>query len=116
MDLPILEKIKITLAPTTKIDATDFDNLKFGSVFTDHMLLCEYSDGEWHHPEIMPYSPLSMDPSSKVFHYGQAIFEGMKAYKDENDEVWLFRPEQNFERFNKSAIRMAMPEVPEDIF
>jgi branched-chain amino acid aminotransferase len=57
-----------------------------------------------------------LDPSAKVFHYGQAIFEGMKAYKDTEDEVWLFRPDQNFERFNKSAVRMAMPEVPEDIF
>jgi branched-chain amino acid aminotransferase len=57
-----------------------------------------------------------MDPSSKVFHYGQAIFEGMKAYKDENNDVWLFRPDENFKRFNTSAIRMAMPEVPEAIF
>ena len=67
-------------------------------------------------PVIEPYAPFTIDPSAKVFHYGQAIFEGMKAYKDQQDDVWLFRPDENFHRFNKSAIRMAMPEVPEDIF
>jgi branched-chain amino acid aminotransferase len=80
------------------------------------MLTCDFINGEWETPKIVPYAPFLMDPSAKVFHYGQAIFEGMKAYKDENDSVWLFRPEENFIRFNKSAVRMAMPEVPEFIF
>jgi branched-chain amino acid aminotransferase len=80
------------------------------------MLTCDFVNGEWGTPSIVPYAPFLMDPSAKVFHYGQAIFEGMKAYKDENDSVWLFRPEENFIRFNKSAVRMAMPEVPESIF
>ena len=108
--------IDIKKVTSSKISEVDFDNLNFGSVFTDHMLVCDYKNGAWQKPEIKPYAPFLMDPSSKVFHYGQAIFEGMKAYKDENDSVWLFRPDENFKRFNKSAERMAMAEVDEAIF
>lgn len=108
--------IIIHKADTTTIDAVDFDNLTFGNIFTDHMLVCDYKQGVWEKPVIQPYAPFLIDPSAKVFHYGQAIFEGMKAYKDTNDDVWLFRPDQNFERFNKSAARLAMPEVPEAVF
>ena len=110
------QKINITKISTSKIDSVDFEHLPFGEVFTDYMLTCDFVNGSWQEPSIVPYAPFLMDPSSKVFHYGQAIFEGMKAYKDESDSVWLFRPEENFHRFNKSAVRMAMPEVPEDIF
>lgn len=109
-------EIDIVKAISSKIDTVDFENLTFGNVFTDHMLICDFKDGEWQKPIIKPYEPFLIDPSAKVFHYGQAIFEGMKAYKDENDDVWLFRPDENFIRFNKSAVRMAMPEVPEAIF
>jgi branched-chain amino acid aminotransferase len=109
-------KIQISKISTSKIESIDFDQLPFGEVFTDYMLTCDFVNGEWGTPSIVPYAPFLMDPSAKVFHYGQAIFEGMKAYKDENDSVWLFRPEENFIRFNKSAVRMAMPEVPESIF
>jgi branched-chain amino acid aminotransferase len=110
------QEIDIVQASASKINTIDFENLSFGNVFTDHMLVCDFINGEWQKPHICPYEPFLLDPSAKVFHYGQAIFEGMKAYKDEHNDVWLFRPEQNFERFNKSAIRMAMPEVPEEIF
>lgn len=108
--------IDIARATTTKINDVDFDNLTFGSVFTDHMFVCDYKNGAWQKPEIKPYAPFLMDPSSKVFHYGQAIFEGMKAFKDENDAIWLFRPDENCKRFNKSAVRMAMAEIDETIF
>ncbi|OYQ32248.1 branched chain amino acid aminotransferase [Flavobacterium cyanobacteriorum] len=108
--------INITRATVSKIGSVDFENLTFGNVFTDHMLACEYSNGAWQAPVIKPYEPFMIDPSAKVFHYGQAIFEGMKAYKDEHDDVWLFRPDENYDRFNKSAARLAMPEVPENIF
>jgi branched-chain amino acid aminotransferase len=108
--------IAITRAGFSKIDTVDFENLTFGNIFTDHMLVCDYKNGEWEKPVIKPYEPFLIDPSAKVFHYGQAIFEGMKAYKDDNDDVWLFRPDQNFERFNKSANRLAMPAVPEEVF
>lgn len=109
-------KIEIIKSSGTKINNVDFENLKFGEIFTDHLFECDFKNGEWQNPVIKPYQPFLLDPSAKVFHYGQAIFEGMKAYKDESDAVWLFRPDENFHRFNKSAIRMAMPEVPENIF
>ncbi len=116
MTLKTTLEIDIVKANSSKINEIDFENISFGSVFTDHMLICDFKEGKWGKPIIKPYEPFMIDPSAKVFHYGQAIFEGMKAYKDENDDVWLFRPDQNFERFNKSAVRLAMPEVPEDIF
>lgn len=107
----IVEKVK-----TSKIDQVDFDNLAFGSVFTDHMLVCTYKDGAWKTPKITPYQPITLDPSSKIFHYGQSIFEGMKAYKDKNNDVFLFRPLDNHKRFNISAERMCIPQIPEDYF
>ncbi len=116
MEVTTLNDIEIISASNSKINSVDFENLIFGNVFTDHMLICDYKEGSWQKPIIQPYAPFTIDPSAKVFHYGQAIFEGMKAYKDEEDAVWLFRPEENFHRFNKSAIRMAMPEVPETVF
>nr|WP_315186673.1 branched-chain amino acid aminotransferase [uncultured Flavobacterium sp.] len=109
-------KIEIIKAATTKINEVDFDKLSFGSVFTDHLFECDFKNGEWQKPVIKPYAPFLVDPSTRVFHYGQAIFEGMKAYKDDNNDIWLFRPDENYKRFNSSAVRMAMPEVPEEIF
>lgn len=109
-------EIDIVKSETTKIDAVDFDNLIFGRTFTDHMFICDYENGEWQTPKITPYQPMTMDPSARVFHYGQAVFEGMKAYKDDEGKIWLFRPEDNFNRINKSAARLAMPEFPKDYF
>ncbi|WP_034923319.1 branched-chain amino acid aminotransferase [Gillisia sp. CAL575] len=108
--------IDIERAPTSKIDSIDFENLKFGHIFTDHMMTCDYADGSWQAPKIMPYGPISLDPSAKVFHYGQAVFEGMKAFKDDQDQIWLFRPKDNFKRINVSSNRMAIPEFPENYF
>lgn len=116
MILKTPSEIDIVRASASKINEVDFENLAFGNTFTDHMLICDFKEGKWQKPIIKPYEPFLIDPSAKVFHYGQAIFEGMKAYKDENDDVWLFRPDENLHRFNKSAKRMAMPEVPEEIF
>jgi branched-chain amino acid aminotransferase len=110
------KNLKVEKAKTSKIDKVDFDNLAFGTVFTDHMLVCKYRNGAWELPEIKPYQPITLDPSAKIFHYGQSIFEGMKAYKDENDDIWLFRPEDNCRRLNISAKRMAIPELPEEYF
>ena len=109
-------EIDVVTVSKSKIDTVDFENLSFGNVFTDHMLVCDFAEGQWSTPKIKPYEPFLIDPSAKVFHYGQAIFEGMKAYKDDDDAIWLFRPDENFKRFNKSAKRMAMPEVPETVF
>lgn len=85
-------------------------NLPFGSVFTDHLLIMEYSDGEWHQLRIEPYHSLQLDPAAMVLHYGQGIFEGMKAYRRDN-EIYLFRPEMNLKRLNSSAERMVIPPV-----
>ena len=109
-------KVAITKASTSKLDQVDFSNLVFGKIFTDHMMECDYEDGEWKTPIIRPYGPIQLDPSAKVFHYGQAVFEGMKAYKDDEDKIWLFRPKDNFERINKSSVRLAIPEFPEEHF
>src|SRR5690606_4624549 len=93
-----------------------FDNLKFGQIMSDHMLVAEYNNGAWESVKIVPYGDIAMSPSSSSLHYGQAIFEGIKAYKFDNGQVSIFRPDQNLERFNKSAARLEMPTVPEDIF
>jgi branched-chain amino acid aminotransferase len=100
----------------SRIESIDFDNLSFGTIFTDHMFVCDYVDGAWGEPEIIPYAPIQLHPSASALHYGQAIFEGMKAYKDDNEDVWLFRPDQNIKRLNKSAERLAIPPFPEDLF
>jgi branched-chain amino acid aminotransferase len=109
-------EIDIVKSATSKIDKVDFDNLVFGRTFTDHMFICDYEDGKWQKPKITPYGPMSMEPSARVFHYGQAVFEGMKAYKDDENNVFLFRPNQNFKRINKSAARLAIPEFPKEYF
>ncbi|MGJ8684310.1 MAG: branched-chain amino acid aminotransferase [Nonlabens sp.] len=111
-----LHEIVIDKVETSKIKSIDFDNLTFGKTFTDHMLECTWRDGKWETAHIKPYGPIMVEPSCKVFHYGQAIFEGMKAFKDATGEVFLFRPEDNWERFNESAKRLAMPPVPKEIF
>lgn len=108
--------MKVTRVQETKINSVDFENLIFGKTFTDHMFLCHFRDGKWQTPEIKPYQALTLDPSASVFHYGQAVFEGMKAFKDDNEKVWLFRPEENFKRINLSAKRLQIPEFPESYF
>ncbi len=108
--------MKINLVEKSRIDSVDFENLTFGKIFTDHMFISKYKNGEWSSGEIKPYENISISPSSRALHYGQAIFEGMKCFKSEQDELFLFRPEENFKRFNKSSIRLAIPEIQEDIF
>lgn len=109
-------QITVEKSATTKIKEVDFDNLSFGSVYTDHMLVSDFKNGVWSVPKIVPYQPLTLDPASKIFHYGQSIFEGMKAYKDSDGQVWLFRPKDNHARLNTSAERMAIPEIPQEYF
>jgi branched-chain amino acid aminotransferase len=107
---------KITLTERSKLNDISLQNIPFGKYFTDHMLVADYENGSWHTPEIIPYQPLMLDPSLAVLHYGQAIFEGIKAYKSEDGNIKIFRPHDNYLRFNASARRMMMPEVPEEIF
>ncbi|MBQ0735643.1 branched-chain amino acid aminotransferase [Aquimarina celericrescens] len=110
------QTVEVTKVSESKIGQVDFENLNFGKIFTDHMFICDYVDGQWQTPKIQPYGPLTLDPSARVFHYGQAVFEGMKAYKDDHGDTYLFRPDENFKRINKSAERLAIPVFPEDYF
>ena len=116
MTKPSNNKIDIVKSTTSKIEQVDFENLTFGRIFTDHMFVCDFIDGEWLQPKIMPYQAMTFEPSARVFHYGQAVFEGMKAFKDKAEKIWLFRPEENQKRINTSSARLAMPEFPKDIF
>lgn len=104
-------KIEKTTQLKTKPDTA---NLSFGVYMTDHMFTMDYEKGKgWHDAKIVPYGPIPMDPAAKVFHYGQTIFEGMKAYVGPDGDIRLFRPEKNFERFNRSCRRMSIPEIDE---
>ncbi len=102
--------MKITLT-TQKKQKPDFSALGFGKYFTDHMLVMDYKDGKWGEVEIMPYQNFSLDPATLVLHYGQGIFEGAKAYRNQNGEMRLFRIRDNFVRLNNSAKRLCMPEI-----
>lgn len=108
--------MKITLAEQSRINEVDFNNLAFGTSFTDHMLVCHYENGKWQEPEIRPYGELNASYALHALHYGQSAFEGMKAYRNQKGEVALFRPEQNWARLNRSAERLLMPAVPEEVF
>lgn len=108
--------INIIKINQSKLEGISLENVPFGKYFTDHMLEVDYEDGQWKTPVIKPYQPLSLAPSLASLHYGQAIFEGIKAYKDAAGKPLLFRPHENFKRFNRSALRMEMPVVPEEIF
>lgn len=112
------EKTHIRVTPTqnSKISQVDWENLPFGKVFSDHMLLMEYRDGAWQDAEIMEFGNISFHPATSAIHYGQAIFEGMKANKSESGELLIFRPEMNARRFQESCERMCMPIIPEDLF
>ena len=108
--------IQVTKAETSKLKDLTLENIPFGKYYTDHMLEADYENGAWKNVEIKPYQPLLLEPSTAALHYKQAIFEGIKAYKDESGNAFIFRPFYNFQRFNISAERMQMPTVPEDIF
>ena len=108
--------IQVTKTGKSKLSEIDFDHLPFGKYFTDHMLEVDYVDGSWAPVRIRPYQSLTLSPALAALHYGQSIFEGIKAYKDRDGRPFIFRPEDNFRRFNTSAERMMMPTVPEDIF
>ncbi len=116
METDIFSKIKIKKIKKSKLEKATLNGRKFGSTFTDYMYICKYKNGKWQTPKIKPYKPLKFEPSARVFHYGQAVFEGMKAYKDNEDQVWMFRPDENQVRINSSAKRMAMPEFPKNLF
>ncbi|CAN5450054.1 branched-chain amino acid aminotransferase [soil metagenome] len=108
--------IKVTKTNHSRIAEVDFDNLPFGRVFSDHMFIADYKDGAWFDLRIVPFEDIPMHPATSALHYGQSIFEGLKAYRSDSDDVQIFRPTKNAERLNLSAQRMAMPELPTDLF
>lgn len=108
--------IKVTPTSHSRIEEVDWDNLPFGKIFSDHMLVMDYENGAWQQPEIVPFGNLSLHPATSAIHYGQSIFEGMKANKTENGDILIFRPDMNAKRFIESCERMCMPIIPEEMF
>lgn len=107
-------KINITLS-TTRKEKPNPSSLEFGRVFTDHMFVMDYSETKgWYDPRIVPYEPISLYPSTMVFHYGQTVFEGLKAYRTKEDKIFLFRPDKNFQRLNLSNDRLCIPHIDEE--
>lgn len=105
------QRIRVELS-TTKKEKPVSDQLEFGKEFTDHMFIMDYTEGkDWHDARIVPYQPITLDPAAVIFHYGQTVFEGLKAYHREDGTVGLFRPEKNIERLNQSNYRLSMPEI-----
>ena len=100
----------------SKLPTTDYTKEPFGTCFIDHMFEIHFEDGKWTKGKVKPYGKIEIFPSTQALHYGQVFFEGMKAYKNENDEVLLFRPLENVKRFNRTAKRLCMPEIPEELF
>lgn len=108
--------IKTTLVKKSRVSEADFDNLQFGTLFSDHMVAMQYKNGKWDQPEIKPYGPISFHPSMHVLHYGQAVFEGMKAYYVDENTIHLFRLDDHHERFNNSCRRLCIPELSKEAF
>lgn len=100
----------------SKLPEADFSNLVFGKTISDHMFVADFKNGEWSDIRIEPYAPLSLSPANATLHYGQSIFEGMKAYRTPEGKINVFRGDANWRRLNESAVRMCMPELPEEIF
>jgi branched-chain amino acid aminotransferase len=114
--MELIADIPVTRTLHSKIDEVDFSQLEFGKYISDHMLVCDYKDGEWQAPQILPYGNMMMAPSALALHYGQTIFEGMKAFRMEDGRINIQRIEKHHERFVKSAERMCMALIPKEIF
>ena len=109
--------IKIELTKNPKQKPAPGAKLGFGKIFTDHMFMMNYTEGQgWHDPRIVPYQNISLDPSAMVFHYGQEMFEGLKAYKNPDGNVYLFRPDMNAKRTNNTNDRLVIPQLPVEDF
>jgi branched-chain amino acid aminotransferase len=100
----------------SRIKDVDFNNLEFGKYISDHMLMADFLNGKWQEPVIIPFGDIPMSPAMLSLHYGQSVFEGMKAFLNKNGDICIFRPQKHSERLNKSLARMCMPEIPEELF
>ncbi len=114
--MEMLTGINIKRTIHSKIREVDFANLEFGKYIADHMLICDYYEGEWQEPKIVPFANLSLRPDTLALHYGQTVFEGMKAFRMQEGTINIFRIDKHHERFNRSLYRMCMPGMPEEIF
>jgi branched-chain amino acid aminotransferase len=112
----MLHHIKETISHSGRAKQTDINNIPMGIVFTDHMFICNYENGQWDNPRIEPLTTIPTHPAAMALHYGQAIFEGLKATLGKEETPILFRPDENAKRLNFSADRMGMPAFPEDLF
>lgn len=108
--------IRVEKVKKSRLPEVDLENIEFGRIFSDHMLEAEYRGGKWQPARIVPFGNFSLSPATTALHYGQEIFEGLKAYKNKDGKPVLFRPKDNWQRMNRSAKRMCMPGIPEEIF
>ena len=116
MNLETTLDIKVKKVENSKLPSTDFSNIQFGKVYSDHMFVADFVDGQWSACSIEPYENLKIPPANFTLHYGQSVFEGLKAYKGDNGKIHVFRPYDNLKRMNISASRLCMPKIPEEIF
>ncbi len=116
MIMEVIDAISVRKTTHSKIGEVDFDNLEFGKHVSDHMLVCDYADGEWSRPQIVPFANLALSPTTLALHYGQTVFEGMKAFRMADGNINIFRMEKHYERFVRSLERMCMAVVPKEIF
>ena len=114
--MELIDTIRIQKAKYTRLQDADFDQLEFGQYVSDHMFLCSYEQGSWKNPQVIPFQDLSVSPTALVLHYGQSVFEGMKAFRMKNGSINIFRLQKHHERFNRSLDRMCMPSIPLDLF
>jgi branched-chain amino acid aminotransferase len=114
--MELLTEIPVRKTNHSRIHEVDFNNLEFGKYVSDHMLLCDYANGEWQQPQIVPFANLSLSPSTLALHYGQTVFEGMKAFRMHDGRINIFRIEKHYDRFVKSLERMCMAVIPKEIF
>ena len=114
--MPTVLNIDIERVAQSRLSLVELKNLPFGKTFADHMFIADYREGEWNNLRIVPYGYMPISPASPAIHYGQAVFEGLKAYRGKEGEALVFRPRDNWNRLNVSADRMALANVPEEIF
>jgi len=115
-DMELTTEIKIRKSSYSRIDEVNFDDLEFGKHISDHMLICDYHHKEWHEPQIVPFANLSLSPATLAFHYGQTVFEGMKAFRTQNGRINIFRVNKHYDRFARSLERMCMPVPSKETF
>jgi branched-chain amino acid aminotransferase len=111
-----LDNISVKTVEKSRLPEVDFHNISFGKVYSDHMFVADYAENTWNDCRILPYGPLKLSPGNSALHYGQSVFEGMKAYRTVDGKIAVFRPFDNFERINRSAERMCIPSISEDVF